>query len=629
VPRYTADSRDRVRDAVDFADLVGTRTELRRSGQGRYEGLCPFHEERTPSFGIDPDQKVYHCFGCQAGGDVFTFVQETEGLDFVGALEFLADRYGVQLEREAEDPQAAERRRRQERLLELLERTATFYVRYLWDSDEAAPAREYLASRGLGEEALRTYRVGYAPSRFDVVWTASKRAGFSARESYDAGLVQRSKSTGGVIDRFRRRIVFPLCDRRGRVLGFGARALGADQQPKYLNSSDNAVFHKGRHVFGADIARAHATRAGSVVLCEGYTDVIALHQAGLRNAVGLMGTALTDEQVGELARLAPKVLLALDADAAGQSAMLRAARVAAGRRLELRVVPLPAGEDPADVALARGPAEVRRLVDESIPFVRFRVERELERGDLGSAEGIDAVLAELGPVFADLPPSAVRNELLGLVSERTGQTPSFVSSMLARHAAGPQAPGAGSGSAAGGRGASSPSGAPGAPGSDQGARNGGSAPATRQAVRPGRRDDPGITAARDFLAACIAFPDAGDEALAAPDVADALPTDLLRRTAEHLRGHLRAPASDLDHSDAELAALVAELTVRATQLEAPSRSTVEAQALSLRVAHLDREIEAARRAGTGTVSELATRRERLKHERDLAIGRMEGEGAGG
>ena len=619
MPRYTADSRDRVRDAVDFADLVGTRTELRRSGQGRYEGLCPFHEERTPSFGIDPDQKVYHCFGCQAGGDVFTFVQETEGLDFVGALEFLADRYGVQLEREAEDPQAAERRRQHERLLELLERTATFYVRYLWDSDEAAPAREYLASRGLGEEVLRTYRVGYAPSRFDVVWTASKRAGFSARESYDAGLVQRSKSTGGVIDRFRRRIVFPLCDRRGRVLGFGARALGADQQPKYLNSSDNAVFHKGRHVFGADIARAHATRAGSVVLCEGYTDVIALHQAGLRNAVGLMGTALTDEQVGELARLAPKVLLALDADAAGQSAMLRAARVAAGRRLELRVVPLSAGEDPADVALARGPAEVRRLVDESIPFVRFRVERELERGDLASAEGIDAVLAELGPVFADLPPSAVRNELLGLVSERTGQTPSFVSSMLARHAAGAQAPRGGPGSApSGGR----PAGANG-----NGAEGGG-APPPRQAVRPGRRDDPGITAARDFLAACIAFPDAGDEAIAAPDVADALPTDLLRRAAEHLRGHLRAPASDLDHSDAELAALVAELTVRATQLEAPSRSTVEAQALSLRVAHLDREIEAARRAGTGTVSELATRRERLKHERDLAIGRMEGEGPG-
>ena len=174
---------------------------------------------------------------------------------------------------------------------------------------------------------------------------------------------------------------------------------------------------------------------------------------------------------------------------------------------------------------------------------------------------------------------------------------------------------------------SSPSGARPAGANGNGAGGGGASP-PRQAVRPGRRDDPGVTAARDFLAACIAFPDAGDDALAAPDVADALPTDLLRRAAEHLRGHLRAPASDLDHSDAELAALVAELTVRATQLEAPSRSTVEAQALSLRVAHLDREIESARRAGTGTVSELATRRERLKHERDLAIGRMEGEGAG-
>jgi len=619
VPRYTADSRDRVRDAVDFADLVGTRTELRRSGQGRFEGLCPFHEERTPSFGIDPDQKVYHCFGCQAGGDVFTFVQETEGLDFVGALEFLADRYGVQLEREAEDPQAAERRLRHERLLELLERTATFYVRYLWDSEEAAPAREYLSSRGLGEEVLRTYRVGYAPSRFDVVWTASKRAGFSARESYDAGLVQRSKSSGGVMDRFRRRIMFPLCDRRGRVLGFGARALGADQQPKYLNSSDNAVFHKGRHVFGADIARAHATRAGSVVLCEGYTDVIALHQAGLRNAVGLMGTALTDEQVGELARLAPKILLALDADAAGQSAMLRAARVAAGRRLELRVVPLPAGEDPADVALARGPEEVRRLVDASVPFVRFRVERELERGDLASAEGIDAVLAELGPVFADLPPSAVRNELLAHVAERTGQAVAFVSSMLARHASGPGR----AGGAPGASGTARPTGPAPTP---AGSANG-SADATprRPPARPGRREDPAVTAARDFLAACIAFPDAGDEALAAPDATRALPTDLLRRTAAHLRDHLRAPARDLDHSDAELAALVAELTVRATQLETPSRAAVEAQALSLRLTQLEHQIQQARRAGGG-VEALASELHRLKHERDLAIGRMEAEG---
>src|ERR687884_676860 len=278
--RYTQDSRERVRDAVDFEELVGARTELKRAGARRLQGLCPFHDERTPSFGIDPVEKLYHCFGCGAGGDVFSFVMETEGLDFAGALEALADRYGVKLEREAEDPRDAARRERRERLLALLERTAAYYVRVLWESGEAAPAREYLAGRGLREEVLREYRVGYAPSAWDRVLVASRREGNS------------------VYDRFRRRIMFPLCDERGRVLGFGARALGPDARgPKYLNSSDNEVFHKGSLLYGADLARAPAARAGRVVLVEGYTDAIALRQAGVTDVVGSMGTALTSQQV--------------------------------------------------------------------------------------------------------------------------------------------------------------------------------------------------------------------------------------------------------------------------------------------------------------------------------------------
>src|SRR4051812_7386023 len=418
-----------------MVDLVGTRTELRRSGVNRYEGLCPFHDERTPSFGIDPAQKLFYCFGCGEGGDAFRFVQMTEGLDFKESLEYLADRYGVKLEPVEEDPATAERRRARERLHELLERTASFYVRYLWDSAEAAPAREYLASRGLDQGVLREFRVGYAPSAYDTLLHAVRRVGFSNREAYDAGLAVRSKGQGMLYDRFRRRIMFPLCDLRGRVLGFGARALGADQRPKYLNSADSAVYHKGRHLFGADIARAHATRAGSVVVAEGYTDVIAMHQAGLRNTVGLMGTALTEEQVGELARLAPRVQLALDADGAGQEAMLRAARVAAGRRLELRVVPLPAGAAPAALVAAEGAGAMQRLVDTSVPFVRFRVERELSTGDLATAEGKDAVIGALRPVFAQIPPSALREELVALVADRTDLAPAMVGSWLAQGAA--------------------------------------------------------------------------------------------------------------------------------------------------------------------------------------------------
>src|ERR687883_1116363 len=179
--RYTDDSRERVREAVDMVDLVGTRIELRRAGANRYEGLCPFHDERTPSFGIDPAQKLFYCFGCGEGGDAFKFVQLTEGLDFRGALEHLAGRYGIELEAVEEDPAAAERRRARERLLELLERTAAFYVRYLWDSAEAAPAREYPASRGLDEAVLREFRVGYAPSAYDTLLQAVRRGGVTNR----------------------------------------------------------------------------------------------------------------------------------------------------------------------------------------------------------------------------------------------------------------------------------------------------------------------------------------------------------------------------------------------------------------------------------------------------------------
>src|SRR3954453_14457595 len=372
MPRYTRSSVEAVRDAVDMVDLVSARTELRKAGARSYSGICPFHGERSPSFSVEPVEKLYHCFGCQAGGDAFKFVQEIEGVGFNDAVELLAQRYGVQLEVEAEDPRDAERRLARERLLELLERTAAFYGRYLWDSHEARHARDYLLERGLEEATLREFRVGYAPSAWDKVLLASRKAAFSNREIYDAGLATRGKG-GQIYDRFRARITFPLCDSRGRVLGFGARAMGEARGAKYVNTPENDIFHKGRVLFGSDHARASAARAGRVIAgeghtdplalpqaglaaraggglaVEGYTDVLALHQAGLRDCVGIMGTALTEDQVGELSRLAQVVRLALDSDSAGPEAMLRAARVAEGRKLELRVVALPQGRDPADM----------------------------------------------------------------------------------------------------------------------------------------------------------------------------------------------------------------------------------------------------------------------------------------
>jgi len=461
VARYTDDSNERVRDAVDMVDLVGARVELRRAGATRYEGLCPFCDERTPSFGINPGGKLFHCFGCGEGGDAFKFVQLTEGVKFKRALEFLADRYGVQLEVVEEDSAAAERRRARDRLLELLERTAAWYVRVLWQAKEAEPARAFLASRGLEEGLLREFRVGYAPSAWDRVLLASRRAGFSDRELVAAGLACRARGEGRTYDRFRRRIMFPLCDARGRVLGFGARAVGERQQPRYLNSSDNAIYHKGRQLFGADIARAYAARAGSVIVAERYTDVIAMHQSGLRNTVGLTGTALTEQQVGELARLAPTVTLALAADSAGQEAMLRAARAAAGRNLAVRVVPLPQGANPADLIRSEGAKAVQQRVDASVPFVRFRVERELGAGDLSTAEGKDRVIDALRPVFAGIPPSAMREELFALVADRTDLAPALVAAWLARPGRGrPASPSPAARSPASGRLPARPAGAP-------------------------------------------------------------------------------------------------------------------------------------------------------------------------
>jgi len=586
---YTNESKDRVRDAVDFVELVSARTELRRAGPARYEGLCPFHDERTPSFGIDPTQKVYHCFGCQASGDVFTFVQETEGVDFKGALELLAERYGVELQREEEDPREVERRKRRERLLELLARTTAYYERYLWESSEAERARAYLLGRGLGEEILREFRVGYAPSAWDRVLSASRTGGFSEQELYATGLAQRSKEKGRLYDRFRSRIMFPLADVRGRVLGFGARAMREEQRPKYLNTSDNDVYHKGLHLYGADLARAHATRAGQVILCEGYTDVIALHQAGMRNAVGLMGTALTSEQVGELARMASTVLLALDADSAGQEAMLRASSLAAKRKLELRVVELPAGKDPAELVQQDGVEAMTAAVKESVPFVRFRVERVLAGGDHGNPEGRDRMIEELRPVFATLAPSAMRMELTRIVSGRLSLPENLAETLLA---------------SSGGRGRQVENDAP------SGARAGGLS----------RREE----TERAFLVLCIASPEEGAKALEGLEVDEHFASELLRRAARRLReGDLREPLADspgqhggLD-GDPELKGLLAELVVEAGR-ESAHPAMLDVQRLQLELARVDRKIQRARGQESGDVSELAQHRAEVKRQFDRA-----------
>ena len=358
-----------VKAAADMVAVVSARTQLRKTG-GRYMGRCPFHEERTPSFSVNAVEKFYYCFGCGAKGDLITFVRETEQLDFAGAIEWLADRFNVQIEYEETTPQQDAHRRRRERLLELLDAAATFYERYLWDSQAGSLARDYLAGRGLREEVCREYRLGLALGGTVLTRKAIER-GFTREELVAAGLINRRGN-----DYFARRLVFPLADARGRVLGFQARKLHEDDRlrAKYVNSPEGELFRKGDLLYGLDRARAAIAKQERAVVVEGNPDVLALRQAGIEPVVAPMGTALTDRQLKELGRLTTRVWLCFDGDAAGEAATLRGMELAAAQGLEVHVVALPAGFDPAD--LADG-FEQRLVTAET--YLGYRVRLEIER----------------------------------------------------------------------------------------------------------------------------------------------------------------------------------------------------------------------------------------------------------
>ncbi len=615
--RYTADSRDRVFEAVDMIALISDRTALRRAGVDSYFGLCPFHDERSGSFHVRPDEKHYHCFGCQASGDPFTFVMETQGLDFKAAMETLADRFGVTLETEDEDPQAAARRQRRERLHAVLDRTATYYSRYLWEAREAQPAREYLRGRGLEEETLREFRVGYAPSAWDRILVASRQAGYSDEELIAVGLAQRSRTRPGqIFDRFRERIMFPAVNARGRVLGFGARRMRENQGgAKYLNTSDGELYHKREVLFGIDLARQPAAQAGRMILVEGYTDVLALHQAGIRNAVGIMGTSLTEEQIAELDRVAHILELCLDSDAAGQEAMLRAARVAAGRKLELRVVVMPPGADPADVVAREGAEAMRGHIMKSVPFVTFKVDRILDGADAGSAEGRDRAGLELGRVLAFEPDGVLHDRLIQKVSNRLEFSEGRLAALLAAGAqAGPpdlsEPPSRGPASVGAGVGGRSAT--------RSGNGNGASAGSDTGSGAPAAAPSPAVNSEVVFLALCLALPEAGAAMLARIDIDGLLSSGVMRRAAHHLAARTRAPLSDLPPDDDAFARAIADLVRLAGDTPNPGPDNLEHARLLLELARLDRGILRARRNGAGT-HELAAEREKvLAARRDVA-----------
>lgn len=403
--------------AADMVDVVQGRTQLRKSG-ARWVGLCPFHSEKTPSFGINPVEKLFYCHGCHKGGDLITFIRETEGLDFAQAVEWLADRTGTQLEYEESSPAQEARRKHRDRLESLLEDAASFYSRYLWDTAAGELARRYLAERGLTEEVCRDFRLGLSPGGEQLAGKARTK-GYSQEELVAAGLVNRRGN-----DYYAGRLVFPLSNARGRVLGFGARRLHDDDpiKAKYVNSPEGELFRKSRIVYGLHRARAAIAKQDEAVVVEGYTDVLALHQRGRSTVVASMGTALTEEQLKELGHLTKRLFLCFDADAAGEAATLRGMDLAAARGFDVRVVPLPAGVDPADAA-----DEFDDLIGRSVGYLVHRVEVETAR-----APSRQDGFARVREVLTGLPDSPQRADAVRLAADKLGLSPDMQAGLAPR-----------------------------------------------------------------------------------------------------------------------------------------------------------------------------------------------------
>lgn len=421
-------SIDEIKARIDIVDLVSETVKLRRAGKN-YTGFCPFHANtRTPAFVVFPDSGTWRCFGqCNEGGDIFRFVMKKEGWDFTQALHYLADKAGVQLE--ALTPERQQEDARTEKLRDLLEEAVTFYRHQLLKTPAGQPALDYLKKRGLLPATIETFGLGYAPDAWDAAQSYFSGKGYSTADLLESGLVTERQGGSGTYDRFRNRILFPIRDGMGHMAGFGARVLNPVDVPKFLNSPQTALFDKGRLLYGLDQARKSIRAADQVVIVEGYLDVIALHQAGFTNAVSPMGTALTEDQLRLLKKFTRRIILALDADAAGEKATLRGLEVArqalehdselafdargllrseARLQADVRVTTLPPGEDPDDVVL-RNPEEWKSIVDAAQPIVIHVLEALVAGRDLDDPKTKSEIAARVLPLIEDVP-NAVERE---------------------------------------------------------------------------------------------------------------------------------------------------------------------------------------------------------------------------
>ena len=411
---YAREDIDRVRERTDLVELASEVTKVRRSGRS-VMAICPFHQEKTPSLSIDPARGLYHCFGCGKSGDVFGWVQETQNVGFSDAVELLARRAGVTV---TQDPEAAKRKDRRERLVDAVERAAAFYHDRLKAGEDAGHARGYLRSRGYEADVVDRFVIGYSAAEWDLLVNHLHDAGIKDEAMMAAGLASRSRR-GGLVDRFRGRLMFPIYDVRGDAVGFGARQLDGDG-PKYLNSPETSIYHKSRLLYGLNWAKSEIVRSDQSVVVEGYTDVIAMHLAGLPTAVATCGTALGEDHLDLLRRFSNRVVLAFDADEAGAGAADRGFERSMPGDIDLRVAMLPPGRDPADLVSDGDASTVEKAVATSVPLLQFRIERELANFDVTEPEARARAVAAASRLIGLHPDPVVRHEYAVLVSRQTG-----------------------------------------------------------------------------------------------------------------------------------------------------------------------------------------------------------------
>ncbi len=409
IPEATVDEIIRRSDVVA---VLGRYVQLRRSGR-KYVALCPFHREKTPSLHVDPEKGLWHCFGCKVGGTVFNFVMLMEGLNFPEAVRKMGADVGVPVEVTEE---ATREDTERTRALNLLERVAGYYHELLLRSPLGQPGRDYLQVRGISRETAERFRLGWAPEGGRALARKLDQAGFSTQEGLDLGvLVERG---GAPRDLMRARLVFPICDTQGRVLAFGGRALG-DVQPKYLNSPESIYYSKRMHLYGLNLARGPISRGDEAVLVEGYFDVVSLHQAGIPRAVASLGTALTPEQGNLLRRYTHTVVLAYDADRAGEQATLKAAEILEDHDLRVLVVRMSQGEDPDSLA-RQGPEAVTAAIRSAVGLVDFQMDRLERTMDLSTPEGKEDFVREVLPAIGRIRDSVRQDAYLRRLAYRTG-----------------------------------------------------------------------------------------------------------------------------------------------------------------------------------------------------------------